>query len=85
MKDADGVPAFDALRFFGFVDGGVTSIKDPLPEQQATFVEWSTGVGTNFQIYTHLNGMVALAMPMITQTDTIARDPRALFRVWGEF
>ena len=85
LKDADGHPAFDAWRFFGFVDGGVTTINDPLPEQQATFVEWSTGVGTNFQIYTHLNGMVALAMPMITQTDTIARDPRALFRVWGEF
>ncbi|MEW6438532.1 MAG: ShlB/FhaC/HecB family hemolysin secretion/activation protein [Pseudomonadota bacterium] len=85
LKDTDGKPTFDALRFFGFVDGGVTTIHDALPEQQPTFVEWSTGVGTNFQIYTHLNGMVALAVPMVTQTYTVARDPRALFRVWGEF
>ena len=84
FKDKDG-KTFDALRFFGFVDGGVTTIQDALPEQQPTFVEWSTGVGTNFQIYTHLNGMVALAVPMVTQTYTVARDPRALFRVWGEF
>lgn len=85
LKDADGKPTFDALRFFGFVDGGIATIHDPLPQQQPRFVEWSTGVGTNFQIYTHLNGMVALALPMVTQTYTVARDPRALFRVWGEF
>ncbi len=57
LKDADGHPAFDSWRFFGFVDGGVATINDPLVEQQASFAEWSTGIGTNFQIYTHLNGM----------------------------
>ncbi|MEJ0052079.1 MAG: ShlB/FhaC/HecB family hemolysin secretion/activation protein [Methylovirgula sp.] len=85
LTDADGHPAFDSWRFFGFVDGGVATLQAPLPEQQARFVEWSTGVGTNFQIFTHLNGMLTLALPMISQTDTIAHDPRALFRVWGDF
>jgi hemolysin activation/secretion protein len=85
LKDADGKPTFDNLRLFGFVDGGIATIHDPLSEQQASFVEWSTGLGTNFQIYTHINGMVALAVPMVSQTYTIAKDPRALFRVWGEF
>ncbi len=85
LTDADGHPAFDSWRFFGFVDGGVTALQAPLPEQQARFVEWSTGIGTNFQIFTHLNGMLTLALPMISQTDTIAHDPRALFRVWGDF
>ena len=64
---------------------GIATIHDPLSEQQASFVERSTGLGTNFQIYTHINGMVALAVPMVSQTYTIAKDPRALFRVWGEF
>jgi hemolysin activation/secretion protein len=85
LKDADGKPTFNSLRLFGFVDGGIAAIHDPLAEQQASFVEWSTGLGTNFQIYTHINGMVALAVPMVSQTYTIAKDPRALFRVWGEF
>ncbi len=90
MKDETGQgPArftvFNEWRWFGFVDGGVTRILDPLPGQQAQFDLWSYGVGTRFKLFNYLNGMIAVAMPMISQTYTEARNPRVHFRVSGEF
>jgi hemolysin activation/secretion protein len=76
---------FNDLRLFGFVDAGVAVVQQPLPQQQSQFELWSYGVGTTFKMANHLNGMVALAVPMVTQTYTQARSTRVDFRIWGEF
>ncbi|WJH42162.1 ShlB/FhaC/HecB family hemolysin secretion/activation protein [Aliirhizobium terrae] len=72
-------------RVFGFIDAGFTSIDDPLADQDSTSNLASYGVGTNFKFFDHLNGAVALAVPLITQGDTDRNDPRFLFKFTGEF
>ncbi len=90
MKDETGQgPArfntFNEWRVFGFADAGTVMINQPLPDQQARFDLWSYGVGTRFRMFDYLNGVIALAVPMVSQAYTDARDPRLHFRVWGEF
>jgi hemolysin activation/secretion protein len=90
VKDetGQGVPhftTFNEWRFFTFADAGVATVLHPLPEQQSQFQLWSYGVGTKFKVFNHINGMVALSVPMVSQTYTQARDPRVNFRIWGEF
>lgn len=90
MKDETGqgpprFTTFNEWRVFGFADAGTARLNEPLPEQQAQFDLWSYGVGTRFRMFDYFNGMVALAVPMVTQSHSQARDPRLHFRVWGEF
>lgn len=90
LKDetGEGKPryvTFNEWRFFTFVDGGYAALHDPLPDQQASFVEWSYGLGTRFKAFEYLNGMVAYSVPMVTQAYTHANSPRVNFRLWGEF
>lgn len=73
------------FRFFAFTDGGVVVTLDPLPGQQPTFYLASYGVGAKLKMLDHVNGMVAFAMPVISETYTTANKPRVLFRVSGEF
>jgi hemolysin activation/secretion protein len=90
MKDETGLgnprfTTFDEWRFFGFVDAGMARTLQPLIDQQAEADLWSYGVGTKFKVFKNVNGVVDLAMPMISQAYTQARDPRVSFRIWGEF
>lgn len=88
-KGAPGEPqkivAINEWRFFVFGDAGRAEILKPLPEQNFVFDMASYGVGTRFKMLDYANGMVAFAMPVISQTYTFANNPRLLFRVWGEF
>ena len=79
------IPVFNEWRFFVFADAGVAQVLEPLPEQQSKFDLWSAGAGTRFKFFNYLNGMVVVAVPMISQTYTPAYDPRVIFRIWGEF
>lgn len=79
------IPVFNEWRFFVFADAGVVQVLEPLPEQQSKFDLWSAGAGTRFKFFNYLNGMVVVAVPMISQTYTAAHDPRVVFRIWGEF
>lgn len=76
---------FTEWRLFAFVDGGVAIIHEPLPEQESNFDLWSYGVGSRFKIMDHLNGSVALAVPMVDQLSSFANDPRVHFSVSGSF
>jgi hemolysin activation/secretion protein len=79
------IPVFNEWRFFVFADAGVAQVLEPLPQQQSKFDLWSAGAGTRFKFFNYLNGMVVVAVPMISQTYTPAYDPRVVFRIWGEF
>ncbi|HTV33514.1 MAG TPA: ShlB/FhaC/HecB family hemolysin secretion/activation protein [Methylocella sp.] len=76
---------FNDVRFFAFFDGASAMILQPLPEQRSSFDLYSFGVGARLKLANHLNGMVVLSVPMITQSFTKARERRVNFRLWGEF
>lgn len=83
--DAPKITVFNDWRFFAFADGARVTVLEPLPEQQSRFDLASYGVGTRLRMFDYANGMVALAVPVISQTETRANKARVLFRVWGEF
>jgi hemolysin activation/secretion protein len=92
-KDSASQPSkikvVDDWRVFIFADGGRTILLDPLPAQvppqEAFFWVGSFGVGTRVKLFEYTNGMVAVAVPAISQAFTTANNPRVLFRMWGEF
>ena len=77
------------LRFLGFIDAGFATLNQPLPEERSRFEAWSVGAGVNVKAFEYLNGSVLVALPMTTRSGsgdyTSGRDPRFLFRFWGEF
>jgi hypothetical protein len=79
------IPVFNEWRFFVFADAGIATVLEPLPEQQSKFDLWSAGAGTRLKLFNYLNGMVLVAVPMISQAYTQAHNPRVDFRIWGEF
>ncbi len=86
-KDKHETPVnpIDEWRFFAFGDVGRDYIHEPLVGQAAESDLASYGIGTRFKLWQYLNGMVLVAMPLISQEVTVANHPRVSFRVWGEF
>ncbi len=78
-------PKGNEWRFYAFADGGYLTVRDPLPEQESHFTLASLGLGSRLRLLDHVNGSVDLALPLVGQGDTIARDPRVTFRVWADF
>ncbi len=72
-------------RLYAFVEGGILSIHEPLPEQTDHFELASIGVGSRIRIRDFLNGSLDAGLPLISQTATQAREPLFSFRVWAEF
>ncbi len=71
-------------RIFAFLDGGVTTLNDPLPEQTSEFRLWSYGFGSTIKIFDHLNGEFIIGVPQITQAPSNANQPLFSFRLWAE-
>ncbi len=72
-------------RFYAFIEGGILTIHEPLPEQTDRFELASIGLGTRVKIRDFLNGSLDAGLPLISQTHTQSRDPLFSFRVWAEF
>ncbi|MEI9991680.1 MAG: POTRA domain-containing protein [Rhizomicrobium sp.] len=72
-------------RIYGFTDGGMLTINQPLPDQKAFFPLLSVGGGTRFELFHHLNGSVDAGVPLITQTSTKAGQTRLSLRAWVDF
>ena len=77
--------ASNEWRFYLFADGGYYSLLDPLPQQTGNFELGSIGFGTRIHWRDHFNGSLDLAFPLTSESSTDAFDPRATFRIWGEF
>jgi hemolysin activation/secretion protein len=71
-------------RFFVFLDGGVATLNDPLPEQTSEFQLWSYGVGSTIKLMDHLNGEFLIGIPQVTQAPSEAHQPLFSFRLWAE-
>lgn len=81
---ARGAPG-NEWRFRLFAEGGYYSLLDPLPQQTAKFELASIGLGTSVHWHDHFNASLDLAIPLTSESSTDAFDPRATFRIWGEF
>ena len=73
------------LRAYVFMDGGVVTIRNPLPEQTSRFTLASFGVGSRMQMFGHLNGSIDAGIPLISQGETRYHDLHLTFRAWSEF
>ena len=71
-------------RLFVFLDGGATTLNDPLPQQTSLFTLWSYGVGGTIKIFDHLNGQFVIGIPQITQAPSDAHQPLFTFRLWAD-
>ena len=79
-----GTPS-NEWRFYLFAEVGYYSLRSPLPQQTGSFELGSIGLGTRVHWHDHFNGSLDLALPLTSESATDAFDPRATFRVWGEF
>ncbi len=72
-------------RFYVFGEGGVLTLKDPLPEQESRFDMASVGGGGRFQLEDHFNGSLDIGVPLISQSHTKAHNALLTFRLWADF
>ena len=75
----------DDWRFFAFFDGGVVTLRNPLPQQTSSFSLASIGAGSRLRLVNHLNGTVVFGLPLIGQGATHVHDWLLTFRVWADF
>ncbi len=72
-------------RVYGFCDGAVLSLNEPLPGQDTRTSLASYGVGSRARFFDHLNGSIDAGIPLLTLAHSQARDFLLTFRVWAEF
>ncbi len=72
-------------RFHAFLEGGLLTLNDPLPEQEDRFDLASVGIGTRFEFANHFHGSLDAGFPLIDQGRTEEGEWRLTFRLWTEF
>ena len=72
-------------RAYVFLDAGMVTVRNALPEQTSEFDLASFGVGSRLQLFGHLNGSIDAGFPMISQGETHLHDVHLTFRAWAEF
>lgn len=72
-------------RVFAFYEGGVLTLRDPLPEQTARFRLSSYGLGTSLRLLDSFSGSVQAAVPQTDQSKTKAGAVRVTFRAALDF
>lgn len=75
----------DEWRFYLFGEGGLLTINDPLPEQEAKMKLASVGVGSRFKLINHLNGSLDVGLPLDKGPQTNAYEALLTFRLWADF
>lgn len=72
-------------RFYAFFDYATLRLRDPLPEQDASFHLASVGLGTRFQVFDWLSGGIDWGYPLRDGSNTRRHDPRWNFNVRASF
>ena len=75
----------DDFRFFSFMEGGVVSVIDPLPDQQSVFRIASFGAGARIKLINRFTGEILVGVPVSDGPDSQRGDPRFAFSLKGEF
>jgi hemolysin activation/secretion protein len=73
------------LRLYTFLEGGILTLRNPLPDQTDRFNLASYGVGTRLQLLEHFDGVIEAGVPLETQAKSAAGDVRVNFRAALDF
>lgn len=72
-------------RFYAFADAATLRLRDPLPEQDASYSLASVGLGTRLQVLDWLSGSLDWGYPLKDGPNTKKHDPRLNFSVRASF
>jgi hemolysin activation/secretion protein len=72
-------------RFYGFVDAGVLTLHNPLPEQTWRFPLASVGFGSRVRFRNHFGGSIDVGIPLTGQNLTNVHETRVTFRLTADF
>jgi hemolysin activation/secretion protein len=72
-------------RIYLFLDAGLLTINQPLPEQTSRFELASYGIGSQIRLFDHFHGSVDAGVPVIAEGTTSVNEVLLTFRVWGDF
>lgn len=72
-------------RFYAFADAATLRLRDPLPEQDASYSLASVGLGTRLQVLDWLSGTFDWGYPLKDGPNTRKHDPRLNFSVRASF
>jgi hemolysin activation/secretion protein len=72
-------------RFYAFADAATLRLRDPLPEQDASYSLASVGLGTRLQVLDWLSGSLDWGYPLKDGPNTRKHDPRLNFSVRASF
>ena len=75
----------DEWRFYLFGEGGILTIDEPLPGQEAKMKLASVGAGTRLKLASHFNGSFDVGLPLDNGIQTNAYEPLLTFRLWADF
>ena len=78
-------PFVENWRVYAFTDAGYLRLRDPLPEQTASFNLASVGFGTNFTMAQRVSGRLDLAYPLKRASRTAQHDWRLNFSVTANY
>ena len=68
------------IRIYGFYDGGVVTLIDPLPGQTSRYYLASYGYGARLHLSDYFDGLLNISYPQYSQAETKAGDIRVTFR-----
>jgi hemolysin activation/secretion protein len=72
-------------RFYAFVDAGVLTLREALPEQEDRFELASLGLGSRIQFREHFNGSIDAGYPLTDVASSDTGDLLVTFRLWADF
>ena len=73
------------VRAYGFIDGAVLEVKNPLPETPRYHNLASSGVGLKLSLWDHLEGDISWAKVLRKGPTSDEGDDRVLFRIFASF
>lgn len=72
-------------RVYAFVEGGLLSLNDPLPEQISEQELASYGFGTRFDFQEHVHGSLDVGFPLIGRDEPNVDSLLLTYRIWADF
>ena len=70
---------------YAFVEGGVLTLNQPLPEQQSRFSLASYGFGSRVLLADHVSGSIDFGIPLYSVSDTSVHEGLVTFRLSADF
>ena len=72
-------------RVYAFLEGGVLTLNQPLPEQQSRFTLASYGIGSRVRLANHVSGSIDFGIPLYGVSETSVHEGLVTFRLSADF